>query len=249
MTTLGTCNRCGGDCSAREIPAELRGLYRELLERTPLVCSVCVEREERECEEREWVAQARDAEQRLAARRHASGLPPTLRDLTWEDVADNRPDVLEAAQDWAAGRLLGLLLTGAVGRGKTWLAAAAAGARLELGPVLWFSTPALLARLGLAFGDDRRGKALDALAGSQALVLDDIDKARPSDYAAEQLFLAIDNRLTAGAPLLVTTNLGLDALAAKFPEPFGEAIVSRLVGYCEAFVVQGHDRRLERFAA
>ena len=55
--------------------------------------------------------------------------------------------------------------------------------------------------------------------------------------------------MTAGAPLLVTTNLGLDALAAKFPEPFGDAIVSRLAGYCEAFALQGHDRRLERFAS
>ena len=103
-----------------------------------------------------------------------------LCDLTWQDVADNRPDVLGAAQEWAVGVLLGLLLTGGVGRGKTWLAAAAANARLDLGPVRWFSTPALLAQLGLPFGDERREDALEALAGSQALVLDDIDKARAS---------------------------------------------------------------------
>ncbi len=247
--TAGTCCKCGGPCPPREIPAELREPYRGMLERTPLVCSACVERAG--AAEREHAAYEAECRRQhlLEARRHASGMPAMLRGLTWEDVADNRPDVLEAAQDWAAGRLLGLLLTGAVGRGKSWLAAVAAGARLERGPVRWFSAPALLSDLGREFGNERREDALDALAGSQALVLDDIDKARPSEYAAEQLFLAIYNRLTAGAPLLITTNLGLDALAAKFPERFGDAIVSRLTGYCEAFALHGHDRRLERFAS
>jgi hypothetical protein len=31
----------------------------------------------------------------------------------------------------------------------------------------------------------------------------------------------------------VTTNLGLGQLAAKWPAPFGEAIASRLAGYCK----------------
>jgi DNA replication protein DnaC len=207
-----------------------------------------VEEAERERESAARSA-ARAHQQRLEEWRLDSGIPARLCGLTWPDVADSRPDALGAAQAWAYGDVLGLLLTGAVGRGKTWLAAAAAWARLELGPVRWFSTPALLAELGLSFADDRREKALDALAGSEALVLDDVDKCRPSEYAAEQLFAAIDNRLTAGAPLLVTTNLGLDTLAAKFPAPFGDAIVSRLVGYCEAFVLQGPDRRLERLAS
>ena len=187
-------------------------------------CPACSEQQVTELAEDKAAREGHAREEQLrlealatSARRRKSGLPKMLCGLTWEDVADNGLDVLGAAQAWAIGDLLGLLLTGAVGRGKTWLAAAAANARLELEPVRWFSTPALLAQLGLSFGDDRREEALEALAGSTALVLDDIDKARPSEYAAEQLFLAIDSRLTSGASLLVTTNLGLDALAARFP--------------------------------
>ena len=137
------------------------------------------------------------------------------------------------------------MLVGPVGVGKTWLAAAAAWALLERKAVRWFSVPTLFARIGLAFADEARQDALNVLAGTQALVLDDIDKARATDYAAEQLFCAIDNRVTAGAPLLITTNLELDALAARFPQPYGEAIVSRLAQHCEAFALEGADRRLE----
>lgn len=116
-------------------------------------------------------------------------------------------------------------------------------------PAALVSVPFLFARLGLAFSDDARQEALNALAATDALVLDDIDKTRPTEYAAEQLFCAIDTRVTAGAGLLVTTNLAPSALAERFPDPYGEAIVSRLVGHCETFALEGGDRRLERRVA
>ena len=156
---------------------------------------------------------------------------------------------LQGAQAWGRGDADGLLLAGPVGVGKTWLAAAAAWERLERAPVRWFSVPTLFARLSLGFADDGRQDALNVLAGKRALVLDDIDKVRASEYAAEQLFCAIDNRVTAGAQLLITTNLALSTLAGRFPEPYGEAIVSRLAQHCEAFALEGQDRRLERFAS
>ncbi len=141
-----------------------------------------------------------------------------------------------------------LLITGPVGVGKTWIAAAAAWARLELAPLHWFSTPLLFARLGTGLGTPQRDEALEVLSGTTALVMDDLDKVRPTEYAAEQVFLAIDNHINEGAALLVTTNLTLSALAEKFPEPFGEAIASRLAGHCETFALEGVDRRLEEAA-
>jgi DNA replication protein DnaC len=79
--------------------------------------------------------------------------------------------------------------------------------------------PVLFAHLGRAFSDDERQDALAGLTGDQALVLDDLDKTWPTEYAAEQLFCAIDKRLTARAALLVTTNLALSELAARYPDP------------------------------
>jgi DNA replication protein DnaC len=47
----------------------------------------------------------------------------------------------------------------------------------------------------------------------------------------------------------VTANLSLDEIAARFPDPFGDAIASRLAQHCETFELTGADRRLVRFAA
>jgi hypothetical protein len=102
------------------------------------------------------------------------------------------------------------------------------------------------ALLGLVWDDiDTAGRedVIDVLIGGHALVLDDLDKSRPSEYAAEQLFAAIDTRLTEGVQLLVTTNLGTRELQTKWPEPYGDAITSRLASG-EAYSVGGHDRRL-----
>jgi IstB-like ATP binding protein len=182
----------------------------------------------------------------LGRRRDLSGIPLALRGLPLpEDVSA----AASAICAWARGDgRAGLTLAGQVGVGKTHAAAAAAWERVRLGPLRWFSVPVLFAQLGRSFSDEGRHDALGVLVGTEALVLDDLDKTRPSEYAAEQLFCAIDARVTADAALLITTNLALSELAERFPEPYGEAIVSRIVGYCDTFEMRGADRRLERFA-
>lgn len=212
-------------------------------------CSDC-QREEEELER-----QREERRQRtVPARRHKSGVPFALTQRTFEDVADTRPDVLDATREWASSwdwQGSGLLLAGPVGVGKTWLAAAAAEAWLQHAELRWFSVPALFQLLELPFGNERREEAVEALAAlkpGDALVLDDIDKARATEHAAEQLIGVVDHCVNECVALLVTTNLELSALAARFPEPYGEAIVSRLAGYCDAFVLHGHDRRLDRHA-
>lgn len=193
----------------------------------------------------------RELEYRQVERfRQQSGIPAALAEWTLERLhVGVKPALYTAACDWAAGKLRGITLSGAAGVGKTTIAAAAADGLLHRQAVRWLSVPALFARLGQGFDDEDRHEVLRLLASPVALVLDDVDKARPTEYAAEQLFLAVDTRVAAGAPLLVTTNLALSELAGRWPEPFGETIASRLGGYCKTFEVQGADRRLERFAA
>jgi DNA replication protein DnaC len=248
--TRASCRTCGAEAFAAEIPAELHGWMRRMLEGTAPLCDRCSARAENEEQLREREREKRERESLLRARRLASGIPARLRGLTWDDVSrGNRPEVLAAARSFAAGEMSGLLLGGPVGVGKTWLAAVAAWERLNCRSVRWFSVPVLFARLDLAFADEARREAVGVLAGTGALVLDDLDKVRATEYAAEQLFCAIDSRVTAGAQLLITTNLELGELAARFPQPHGEAIVSRLVDYCEAFALDGLNHRLERFAS
>jgi DNA replication protein DnaC len=193
----------------------------------------------------------RDAEARQrterAHRRIADQLPFTLRAVDLDKIdTGGCANAIAAARDWAANGG-GLLLTGPFGVGKTTIAAGALRARLLTGHIgHWTSTPLIMARLGSGFGTPQREAAVSVLTGRGALVLDDLDKTRPTDYGAEQIFLAVDGAVTSGRPLLVTTNLTGGELAARWPEPYGEAIASRLSGYCTAVRVTGPDRRLHQ---
>jgi DNA replication protein DnaC len=134
-----------------------------------------------------------------------------------------------------------LCVFGSVGVGKTWLAAAAAWEMVDRRPVRWVSVPVLLAQLMASFADAERAAALRAITGTGPLILDDLDKGNATDWTRQQLFAAIDGRVTAGAPLLITTNLPPSAIG----ERLGDPIMSRVVGYCQVVEIAGADRRLE----
>lgn len=200
-----------------------------------------------ECVDRLDAADAR-AEADAAHRRRiaASGLPADLAGTTFDSLdrgGDTRP--VTAARQWADGSLRGLFLCGPIGVGKTTLAAAATNQRLRDRGVRWALVPSLVAQ---SFGDQRaKEQAAAVLTGTGALVLDDLDKVKAGEWVAAQLFAAIDSRITAGAPLLVTTNKNVGEIAEKFGGEFGDAIASRLVGYCGAdgmLEMRGPDRRL-----
>lgn len=187
------------------------------------------------------------------AERRRRAIPRAFRSAT-ADGCEPRP--LQDALRWGRGEIDGLLLTGNVGAGKTHLAAVAALARCEREAVLWMSVPAVFAAMSLGFDSPEREMMVRRLTGRDAawrpgrppaaLVLDDIDKARESGYGAEVVFQAVDFCHNEGRPLLVTTNRSLRELAAKWPEPFGEGIASRLAGMCVAHRLTGRDRRVVR---
>jgi len=223
---------------------EVTGIYHRLMEELPARC-----REHEAAYEARWLEDEQQREcaesARLVEQRERDcGLPPELRRLTLSDPNPERALVVQAAEEWADGRLRGLLLIGTVGRGKTHMAAAAAWHRLRYEPVRWTSASALVAQLDSGFGSMERTQALAVVRSRRGLVLDDLDKARPSAYVAEMLLLAIDTRVTAGASLMVTMNTEPAELGKHFAEPFGEAIVSRLRSYCKAFRLGGPDRRV-----
>jgi DNA replication protein DnaC len=242
-TLIGRC-ACGAEVT-RDL-AGATGFLRDMAARLPFVCDACIETataSEQDAERRRDQA-LRD--RRRQARITASGVPGALLNITFDDLDHHgRERIIAAALRWAVGDLAGLVLTGPVGAGKTRIAAAAANEMLCRRALRWTSAPLLFARLGHGFGTDGHEGALDVLIGAHPLILDDLDKVRPTEFAAERVFAAIDTRITEGVPLLVTTNLGSAQLAEKFPDPFGEAITSRLAGYCEGHRVDGPDRRLQ----
>jgi DNA replication protein DnaC len=71
-----------------------------------------------------------------------------------------------------------------------------------------------------------------------SIFLDDIDKARPTEYAAEQLFEIADAIYAYQHQIVVTTNLSISNLVAHFEradDRFGGAIVRRLVDSATRF--------------
>lgn len=206
-----------------------------------IVCEACSEEEDRRDE-------AAVAAISFAARFKASGMPEHARDLSFNDMiaSGSRAQAIDGARNWAVQKpadARGLLLHGPAGTGKTRLAATAAAARLRQYPVAWVSVAMLIARLQASFSDRDRSDALKVLTGVGGLVLDDLDKVNPSETVRSQLFVAIENRVQAESPLLITTNLP----PAQLEEKFGEAIVSRVMGYClgRTYLMNGADRRLE----
>jgi DNA replication protein DnaC len=190
-------------------------------------------------ERAEWAAARR---RRIAAgrdsRQRRSGMPSALAAVALDDQAG---PAAESAKRWAEGLLPGLILHGDLGVGKTYLGAAACLRMLERRRVQWCSVASLVAR---SFGSqDQREWVADILSGTDALVLDDVDKVKPGPWVSQQLYAAINARVDADAPLFVTCNLAPDALEAFFGEQHGGAIMSRLDGYCEIHHLAGRDRR------
>jgi DNA replication protein DnaC len=230
-----TCIDCGETFTV-EVSANASPLTRRMLDLVR-VCTDCgCIAEQRAAEKREAAA--------FSARVARSALPGPMR-ATFEtyDVDETNAAAVEAARRWARGYLLGLVLTGPVGTGKTRLAATAAWEALQSRACRWVPVPELVVKLGAAFTDEMKYEAIRVLVDHRAaLVLDDLDKVKAeSGWVRSNVFTSIDGQMQYDAQLLVTTNLRPGELASRF----GEAITSRLVGYCEVHTVGGADRRLK----
>lgn len=240
------CSRCGQETTA-EIPEGLSPRLQRALESFGVLCGDCAPLVQAEDEAAE--AEERAAEEAQALTRNLAGanLPRTLQGLTFEAIAealdDERWPGCVAARDkarlWAQGEINQLVLSGAVGVGKSWIAGAAVNEMARHRPVRWFSFAKLMAQARAGFKNPSRDEVTDVLTKSHlALVLDDIDKVKPSEYANDILFELIDERIANATPLLITTNRNYTELTTLFGEP----ITSRLKEGAGQRI-EGKDRR------
>jgi DNA replication protein DnaC len=211
--------------------------------RSGVTCDTCLL-------ELEAAAERSQSDQKHRERISASNLDKAMQGFEFSQmvVGDGRELTIAAARKWATEEYpepRGLYIFGDKGTGKTRLAATAAWQRLRQWHVTWVSWPILLAKLGAAFNDSARSEAISVLTGKGALILDDIAQERGekvSDWARRQLFAAVDRRMQAGAPLLITANLDPEEIG----EVLGDKLVSRLAGgYNRVLKFHGRDMRLE----
>lgn len=170
-----------------------------------------------------------------------------LREWTFANDDGLTPQYTEAARRYcdhfeefrADGR--GLLLWNAQpGSGKSWMAAMIVNELCSRGiSCRMTSFGRILADLR---GNFNERDYMERLMSHSLLVIDDLGAERDTSYSAEKVFNVIDNRVNTGLPLIITTNLPIDALKNPTTESTMR-IYSRILKCCHPIHIEGSDRR------
>jgi DNA replication protein DnaC len=142
---------------------------------------------------------------------------------------DKRQIALLASGEWIR-RSQNLLITGATGSGKTWIACALAQQVCRQGDsVLYYRVPRLVEELRIAHGDGSYIKFLKSLSKAALIVLDDWGLTALSTQDRADLLEILDDRVNAGSTL-IASQLPVDTWHAYLGEPtLADAILDRLV--------------------
>jgi DNA replication protein DnaC len=137
-----------------------------------------------------------------------------------------------------------VLLTGATGTGKTWLACALGQQAARGGfSVLYTRTTRLLQELQTAHGDGSFSRRMTQLAHVDLLLLDDLGGAPLHAAERTDLLELLDDRVGVKATL-ITSQLAVNAWHAWIDEPtVADAILDRLVHNAHRLTLKGESLR------
>ncbi len=147
----------------------------------------------------------------------------------------------------------GMIIAGPPGTGKTHLAAAVSNALIKRGvPVICMTMIDLLARIKKTYNgyeSEAESDVLDEYRSVPLLVIDDMGKEPPTEWAISTIYSIINGRYENCLPTIVTTNYGTDDLIDRMTPRdtrdsiTAEATIDRLAEMCVAVVMSGESWR------
>lgn len=156
----------------------------------------------------------------------------------------NRAEVLQLAHSEWVGRHLNLLILGATGAGKSYLACALGRAACQANySVRYVRTSRLLHSLELAQADGSLPQMLAKLARIRLLIFDDWLRDPLSRSQTRDLLEILDDRYGHSATMVVT-QVPVTEWHARFPDPtLGDAILDRLIHNAYRLELKGDSMR------
>jgi DNA replication protein DnaC len=139
----------------------------------------------------------------------------------------------------------GLLFTGPVGAGKTYLAAAIANELMLMDyQVLFLVVPDLLDELRASYKSEvNELDLLDAARTIPVLILDDLGAHNYTEWTKNRIYSIINYRMNEMLPTIITSNLTID----EMENYLGSRTTSRIVQMSRIFRLKTEDIRLRKY--
>lgn len=194
--------------------------------------------------EHEWAERENRKLKRLV---RGAGLPEAacLEDVDYRITRNlDKPFVATLSSCEWIRRRQNLIILGATGLGKTWLACAFAtqACRLKLAAT-FYRVSDLFADIAMATLDGSLPKLKIALNKPQLLVLDDFGIGGMTVQAAHVLLDVVDRRMRTGS-LLITSQYPTDQWHGFFPDPtIADAVLDRVIHQAHCVQLKGESMR------
>jgi DNA replication protein DnaC len=212
---------------------KLYGMLEALEEQqqTPAIQALSFEERFAALIDRERLHRDNQRRTRLLRGAHLKVAAASIEDINYKAARglDKRQIAQLATGEWIR-RTQNLLITGATGSGKTWIACALAQQTCRQGAsVLYWRVPRLIEELRIAHGDGSYLKFLKTLSKAALIVLDDWALTALSNQDRADLLEILDDRVNTGSTL-IASQLPVDKWHAYLGEPtLADAILDRIV--------------------
>lgn len=169
---------------------------------------------------------------------------------TFENDNGSSPALIQKAKRFVNGweemksKGVGLCFFGNVGTGKTYAAACIANALIDNGVRVIMTDFSRIINDMQSFDTRNKNAYIDDICGCDLLIIDDLGAERQSDYALQICEQVIDERAKSKKPLVLTTNISLEAIENP-PDTKYARMYSRILENIVAVQSTGKDKRIQ----